>query len=50
MNHHYMVMNYLKIQKPVDDYIKSMGRADKFDQMLAAYLPERERTKVWLQK
>lgn len=32
-------MNYLKIKKPVDYYNKSMGRADRFDQMLTAYLP-----------
>jgi hypothetical protein len=32
-------MNYLKIQKPLDDYNKSTGRVDRFDQMLTAYLP-----------
>jgi len=32
-------MNYLEIQKPVDDYNKSMGRVDTFDQMLTVYLP-----------
>jgi ubiquinone biosynthesis protein COQ9 len=39
MNHQYMVINYLEIQKPVDDYNKSMGRVDRFDQMLKTYLP-----------
>jgi hypothetical protein len=38
-------MNYLKIQKPVDDYNKSMVRIDRFDQMLTAYFPVKGKNK-----